>query len=405
MDKVALITLSAPYEKRPLSAVYTPHQANAIGASGKNATCEIFVVSMSTPRWLEKLIPKARAFNERPDNYVYQGATFHTVRGYFPHPVALRWRLSPRFPRFASRLITWSIEMKLERRLREEGVTHLLIHDGIMLGPMGRRLARKLNLPWGIIEHDPIDLAPDTVQGRYYTRYATNGARVIFTVGAPWLSHMTGALGLKQTRLVSNGTPLPAPHHWTTPRPDKWKGKKIVLCVGGYLERKAHTMLIRAFHRANVPDSHLVIVGQPPDHVRRVAEQTRAGEPSRVEFLDHMSHDGVMQHMVWADLFALPSWWESFGLVYAEAMAGETPVIMTTDCGMTHYIKHGVHGWIIPHHDEDALVNALTEALTTADLKAMGKAGREMVERRLTWRNNALQILAGLRGEPEPKFE
>lgn len=407
MFKVALITLAAPSESQPLLGVYTRHQADAINTCGYPAPggsrCEVFIPSISSPRWMERFIPKLKTFNDRPRLYEYRGVTFNVVRGCFPTPWWMRWNVAPRFPRLCETIITWSFERRLLARLRKFKPDALLVHDGILFGLMGARLARKLGVPYGVIEHDPIDLQPGSTLGRYYASTAAKRARAVFTVGAPWLRHMTESLGLTQTRLISNGTLFPKPEHWSAPRPAKWAGKKIVLCVGGYLERKAHTMLIRAFCRANVPGTHLVIVGRPPAHVRAAVDELNAYD--RVEFTDFMSQDEVLQHMVWADLFCLPSWWESFGLVYAEAMAGETPVIMTTDCGMTHYIRHGVHGWIIEPHSEDAVVAALTEALTKADLKSMGKIGRAMVEKRLTWRNNALQVLAGLRGEPEPRFD
>lgn len=406
MYRVALITMAAPSEAQPLHGTYTRHQADAINTCGYppegGSRCEVFIPSLATPRWVERFVPKARVFNDRPDTYVYKDVTFHTVKASFPHPVWVRWKVSPRWPRLGERLVSRPVERRMLARLRAYRPDALLVHDGLLLGPMGARLSKTLGVPFGIIEHDPMDLDPRSAQARYYVDHATRDARAVFTVGAPWLSHMKDVLGLKQTRLVSNGTVFPRPHHWTTPRPAKWEGKKLVLCVGEYSERKAHTMLLRAFHRANVPDSRLIMVRRPPPRVQAVVDELKLHD--RVEFTDFLAQDDVLQLMVWADLFCLPSWWESFGLVYAEAMAGETPVIMTTDCGMTHYIRHGVHGWIIPHHDEDALVAALVEALTKADLKAMGRAGRAMVEKRLTWRNNALQVLAGLRGEPEPDF-
>ena len=82
-------------------------------------------------------------------------------------------------------------------------------------------------------------------------------------------------------------------------------------------------------------------------------------------------------------------------------MNAETPPIMTQDCGLTYMVEQGVNGWVVPPKDHAALVKVLREALTGADLKAMGRRGRQAAESRFTWTNNASLVIAGLRGDPD----
>jgi glycosyltransferase involved in cell wall biosynthesis len=121
-----------------------------------------------------------------------------------------------------------------------------------------------------------------------------------------------------------------------------------------------------------------------------------------------MSQEDLKQWMVWADLFAMPSWSEAFGLVYVEALACRTPVLMTTDCGLAPQLRLAVHepsrehhGWLVPPRNIGAVADALDDALLhPAHLEQMGSAGRDFVRRRFTWRQNAVELLAGLGQDP-----
>ena len=127
-----------------------------------------------------------------------------------------------------------------------------------------------------------------------------------------------------------------------------------------------------------------------------VAEQAVA---DRIVVHDPMSPDELRQWMVWADVFALPSWSEAFGLVYAEALAAGTPVLLSSDCGFVHVLEElETHGhkasWIVPPRNTEALAQTLESVVTSADRCAeMGRVGRRFAEDQLGWERNA-RVLA-----------
>ena len=100
-----------------------------------------------------------------------------------------------------------------------------------------------------------------------------------------------------------------------------------------------------------------------------------------------------------ADIFALPSYSENFGVVIAEALACGVPVITTTttpwqeleDVGRENSIaeERRAGWWIAP--SVDALTRALREAvlLSDDDRRALGSNGRRLVERRYSWQSVA----------------
>jgi glycosyltransferase involved in cell wall biosynthesis len=89
-----------------------------------------------------------------------------------------------------------------------------------------------------------------------------------------------------------------------------------------------------------------------------------------------------------SDLLVLPSYSENFGLVVAEAMAAEVPVITTKATPWKELIGNKTKraGWWIDL-GVDPLVVALKEAinLTDDERHQMGKRGREIVKGKYSW--------------------
>ena len=87
-----------------------------------------------------------------------------------------------------------------------------------------------------------------------------------------------------------------------------------------------------------------------------------------------------------ATLFAMPSRFEPFGIVFLEAMAYGLPCIAADTCAMPEIVEHGRTGLVVPPGDADALAEALIEA--TADparLAGMSAAARQTFLERWTW--------------------
>ena len=66
--------------------------------------------------------------------------------------------------------------------------------------------------------------------------------------------------------------------------------------------------------------------------------------------------------MAAADVFAMPSVGEPFGLVYAEAMAMELPVVALDSGGAPEVVQHGITGLLSAPGDLDALADNLCAA-------------------------------------------
>jgi glycosyltransferase involved in cell wall biosynthesis len=94
-----------------------------------------------------------------------------------------------------------------------------------------------------------------------------------------------------------------------------------------------------------------------------------------------------------SDLFVLPSFSENFGLVIAEALSCEVPVI-TTRATPWQELQDLRCGWWI-ETGVDPLMRALREAfsLPPQALHEMGRRGRQLIESNYTWEPIGRQML------------
>jgi glycosyltransferase involved in cell wall biosynthesis len=86
-----------------------------------------------------------------------------------------------------------------------------------------------------------------------------------------------------------------------------------------------------------------------------------------------------------ADIFAFPTYYETFGLVNLEAMQFCLPIVSTFEGGIPDVVNDGKTGFLVPQKDAKALADKLERLIKNPALrKQMGKAGREKYEKEFT---------------------
>lgn len=365
----------------------------------------LFTTAPKLPRWTRFLHPRFRGQVERPEHYELNDVVTESPRCWWAFPPFVRHRLAPRYPEAVARFAANAMRSDLLQAI-ERYQPDTLIGHGIM--PWGRLLqsvSKDTGIPFSIIEHsagDVMRLEKGTKLEQHYTDVATDADRV-FVVGTWMHSHLL-RLGWDNVSQVPNGTTLASDVQLHRPRPHDLRNRTLVLSAANYDRRKGFEELIEGFRRVHGdhPESMLVLITNAPAALRQQVADAGLGDMIRV--LPRMSQDALMQWMVWADLFAMPSWSEAFGLVYVEALACRSPVLMTADCGLAPQLglvmsdpEVDQHGWFVEPRSPDSVERALRDALSDRGrLAAMGQFGRAFVEHRFTWHENAKHLLAGL---------
>jgi D-inositol-3-phosphate glycosyltransferase len=118
-----------------------------------------------------------------------------------------------------------------------------------------------------------------------------------------------------------------------------------------------------------------------------------------VTFLPPQSRTELARLFQAADLVAVPSYSESFGLVAVEAQACGTPVVAAAVGGLPVAVRDGVSGSLVFGHDVDKWAAAIDELLRLGAGPRVGAMRRSAVAHAATfsWDNTVDSLLASYR--------
>lgn len=159
-------------------------------------------------------------------------------------------------------------------------------------------------------------------------------------------------------------------------------GVPVLLAVGRLVEQKGHDVLLAAMSEPALAATGavLVLVGRGEAQAELERSARAAGLSSRVVFAGIRTD--VPALMGACDLFVMPSRWEGFGLVAAEAMAAGRAVVASRISALPEVVEAGVTGALVPPDDPAALATAIADLLADPERRAAwGAAGRERAER------------------------
>jgi glycosyltransferase involved in cell wall biosynthesis len=155
----------------------------------------------------------------------------------------------------------------------------------------------------------------------------------------------------------------------------------VVFVALGHFERKGLPILLAALDTLGDSGPELIVVGGQPDLVRSYQAQVRdMGLSRRVRFVGQQND---VRPFLWAaDIFALPSAYEAFPLVFLEAGAAGLPLLVTPLYGVEDVAENGRNGLVVERTVE-AVADGLRQlvALPTNERRAMGEQARVAVRR------------------------
>lgn len=231
-----------------------------------------------------------------------------------------------------------------------------------------------------------------------WERALYEGAAAVFTfsdfVRGAFLRHY--GLSPERVVVVGSGPNLPL-DRVPARRPPRVAGHPpTILFVGRDYEHKGGPVMVEAFRivRRTLPDARLLIAGP---------STLQLAEPG-VEHLGYLRKDDpdglerLLRAYADADVFCLPTRYESFGIAFLEAMWFGLPVVAPGHWAIPEMVKDGVTGHLVAHEDAATYADHLIHLLRDPDMaRAMGQRGRERAETRFSW-GHVTAVMRGVMG-------
>ncbi|HKY03286.1 MAG TPA: glycosyltransferase family 4 protein [Blastocatellia bacterium] len=184
---------------------------------------------------------------------------------------------------------------------------------------------------------------------------------------------------------------------------DKRPGDEVrLLFAGGCIRRKGIEYLVRAISILKDARVSLDIVGDnqvDPVYTRELrCEAQSLGLGQAIRFHGLVSNETLRAFYSRADLFVMPSLYEGYGMVYAEAMRAGLPVIATQGGPAAEIAREGENALLVRPADAESLAQAIGRLASDPEMRArFGRRSRELARELPTWRQTCERVFESMR--------
>jgi glycosyltransferase involved in cell wall biosynthesis len=170
-------------------------------------------------------------------------------------------------------------------------------------------------------------------------------------------------------------------------KPGERPAKFRAVFSGALIKRKGIQHVLEAWHRLNLPDSELWLVGYVHDEAKPFLKQFWRDNIRVVGFVRDPEN-----YLNQGTVHIFPSQWEGSAKVTYEAAACALPQITTREAG--DVVRNGVEGIIVKPSDVDAIAAALQHLQRHPEIvRQMGSAARRRVVENFTWDHFRTRLL------------
>ncbi len=205
-----------------------------------------------------------------------------------------------------------------------------------------------------------------------------------------WFLEMYGKQHSEKTRTIPGGIRI---EQYPATKPIKiinkkydLEGKKVVMFSGKLTKPKGVKYLVRAAKWIK-GDVYILGDGEERHSLEKIAKELKL---KNVHFLGYMGKETMCEldeFYYRADVFVAPSVWdEPLGLVILEAMACQTPVVVTRKGGIPLAVKDNYNGLFVrPRNAKDIAEKVNILLNDDGKREYMGRKARKVVEEKFTW--------------------
>ena len=154
---------------------------------------------------------------------------------------------------------------------------------------------------------------------------------------------------------------------------------KYILSVGTIIERKNQLTLVKAFHKLDLSNYELVLVGGKSTYQNQIESYIQEHNLLYIRILNKVTFQDLPAIYQGSELFVYPSFFEGFGIPIVEALHSGVPVVAATGSCLE---EAGGEGALYANPlDMNNLANKMLQVLVNKDLrKQLIEAGRKHVE-------------------------
>lgn len=248
------------------------------------------------------------------------------------------------------------LEKLYKEIIKREGKVDIIhCQSSFWAGISANYISKKYNIPLIITEHSSLKKAvyiKDSYKPLIKKSYSE--ADILIAVGSGLKKEMSEFCGRKDINIIHNLIPMENFYISNT------KNEKFTFFSLAFLEgEKGMDTLIRSYAKYFKGTNSKLLVGgdgSQKDFLIKLCEELKI--ENQVDFLGALSRKEVSHYMSICDSFVLASRYETFGVVYIEALASGKPIIGTYNGGAEDIINPK-NGLIVKVDDIDELGNAM----------------------------------------------
>lgn len=253
----------------------------------------------------------------------------------------------------------------IEEKLSVESISFVHAHSLFSDGGVAYKLYKKYNIPYIVAVRDT-DVSKYLKYGPHLKKLGYNilrNAQNIIFLSKPYKDMLFSKYFTKDNEsLLSKSLVIPngIDDFWHNKRKEidihQNDNHNQLIFVGKLIERKNPETVIKVAEKLNElkHSTHLKLVGD--GDLRNNLEEKYA-DVDYIEFVGQVNDlEELWSHYITSDVLIVPSFTETFGLVYPEAMSTGTPVIYTENQGFDGVFKNGEVGYSVNPTDVNQIV-------------------------------------------------
>lgn len=298
--------------------------------------------------------------DRRTGGFIYEATVLRTLRS-LGHEIE-HLRLPDAFPDPSPADIARTLEL-----LGAVPAGTPILLDGFIPGTVGAEGMARLTAPIVPIIHHPLGLETGLPPARAAALIENEAAALAHAARIVVPSPHTARMLVERLGVVADRIAIAPPGFDMPGGRRRPADPPVILSVGILAERKGHDVLVDALGRLADLDWRARIVGAV--HDRAVAEAlaaqvAAAGLGARIALVGELGDADLQAEYAQAEIFALASRYEGYGIVFGEAMRWGLPIFACHAGAVPDTV--GDAGWLVPPDDPAAFADALRRLLTDA---------------------------------------